>query len=106
MFQKRIKTKRDYTMVTIWDVAADAGVSKSTVSLVLNSSPLVKEETRRRVMKSIKALNYVPNYSARSLIRRSNNSIGIIHMSRGARNTDHRYEWSYSSDSLDRKSVV
>lgn len=51
-------------------------------------------------MKSIKALNYVPNYSARSLIRRSNNSIGIIHMSRGARNTDHRYEWSYSSDSF------
>lgn len=87
-------------MVTIWDVAADAGVSKSTVSLVLNSSPLVKEETRLRVMKSIKALNYVPNYSARSLIRRRNNSIGIIHMSRGARNTDYRYEWSYSSDSF------
>ena len=36
-------------MVTIWDVAKAAGVSKSTVSLVVNNSPLVKKETRERV---------------------------------------------------------
>lgn len=85
-------------MITIFDVAARAGVSKSTVSLVLNSSPLVKEETRQRVQQAIKDLKYVPNYSARSLIRKNNNSIGIIQMSRGARNSEYRYEWSYSSD--------
>ena len=67
-------------MATIWDVAARAGVSKSTVSLVLNRSPLVKEETRQRVLAAIKALDYVPNYNARSLIRRRSNSIGLIHI--------------------------
>ena len=33
-------------MVTLLDVAARAGVSRSTVSLVINKSPLVKDETR------------------------------------------------------------
>ena len=82
-------------MVTIWDVAARAGVSKSTVSLVLNSSPLVKDETRRKVMDAIKALNYVPNYNARSLIKRTNNSIGVIHSLRSTRPITERYEWYY-----------
>lgn len=81
-------------MVTIWDVAADAGVSKSTVSLVLNNSPLVREETRQRVLKSIKALNYVPNYNARGLIGKKTNSIGLIHIVRGNRVQDSRYEWN------------
>lgn len=82
-------------MVTIWDVAARAGVSKSTVSLVLNSSPLVKDETRKRVLDAIKALNYVPNYNARSLIKRKNNSIGIIHILRNTRPLGAHYEWNY-----------
>lgn len=82
-------------MVTIWDVAEKAGVSKSTVSLVLNSSPLVKDETREKVQKAIKALDYVPNYNARSLSKRSNNSIGIIHTLRGSTPFEKRYEWAY-----------
>ena len=44
---------------TIKDVAQHAGVSKSTVSPVLQKSPLVKAETRRGVEASIKALGYV-----------------------------------------------
>ena len=41
-------------MVTIWDVAERAGVSKSTVSLVLNNSPRVRAETREKCsMRSI-----------------------------------------------------
>ena len=82
-------------MVTIWDVAKRAGVSKSTVSLVLNSSPLVKEETRKKVLDAIKALKYVPNYNARSLIMRKNNSIGVIHTLRSTRPLGEHYEWNY-----------
>ena len=58
-------------MVTIWDVARAAGVSKSTVSLVVNRSPLVKKETREHVQAVIKAMNYVPNYNARSLTKKA-----------------------------------
>ena len=48
-------------MITIYDVAKYAGVSKSTVSLVLNKSPLVKEATRLKVTEAMRTLNYVPN---------------------------------------------
>ena len=52
-------------MPTIEDVARAAGVSRSTVSLVLNKSPLVRETTKRRVEEVIAELNYVPNNNAR-----------------------------------------
>ena len=39
--------------VTIVDIARAAGVSKSTVSLVLQGSPLVKDETRARVSRAM-----------------------------------------------------
>ena len=42
-------------MVTIIDVANYAGVSKTTVSAVLNNGPHVKEETRRKVEEAVKA---------------------------------------------------
>ena len=38
--------------MTIIDVARAAGVSRSTVSLVLNNSPLVKQETREHVLRA------------------------------------------------------
>ena len=52
---------------TINDVAEHAGVSKSTVSLVLQKSPLVKKKTRDTIKASIKALNYVYNRAAANL---------------------------------------
>jgi len=67
--------------VTIKDVATAANVSISTVSLVLNGSPLVKHETRLRVQDAIKHLNYVPNQSARSLITKVNKTISVIRAS-------------------------
>lgn len=67
-------------MPTIRDVAKMAGVSRSTVSLVLNGSPRVKEETRRIVEEVIRRIDYVPNNSARSLNSRTTNSLGIIVM--------------------------
>ena len=65
-------------MVTIRDVARKAGVSRSTVSLVLNNNPLVKDETRRHVLEVIKELNYVPNNNARGLSSKTNNSLGLV----------------------------
>ena len=67
-------------MATINDVAKRAGVSRSTVSLVLNKSPLVKEETRILVEQVISEMNYVPNSNARGLSARVTNNIGVIFM--------------------------
>ena len=64
-------------MVTIRDVADHAGVSKSTVSLVLNKSPQVKEATRIRVEQAIAELGYVCNNNARSLRKRENQCFGV-----------------------------
>ena len=67
-------------MATINDVAKRAGVSRSTVSLVLNKSPLVKEETRELVERIIAEMNYVPNSNARGLSARVTNNIGVVFM--------------------------
>ncbi|MDJ0820997.1 MAG: LacI family DNA-binding transcriptional regulator [Paracoccaceae bacterium] len=63
---------------TIKDVAAHAGVSKSTVSLVLQNSDLVKKETRATVFASMKALNYVRNRAAATLRGAGTGLIGML----------------------------
>ena len=64
---------------TINDVARIAGVSKKTVSRVINRSPLLGEETRRRVEEVIGGLGYIPNPQARALALRRNFLIGLVH---------------------------
>ena len=64
---------------TINDVARIAGVSKKTVSRVINRSPLLNEDTRRKVEEVIEALGYIPNPQARGLALRRNFLIGLIH---------------------------
>ncbi|MBU3228570.1 LacI family DNA-binding transcriptional regulator [Clostridium algidicarnis] len=64
--------------ITISDIAEKAGVSLATVSRVLNDSGYVKEETRIRVQKVIKDLNYTPSAIARSLSKNKTNTIGVI----------------------------
>jgi LacI family transcriptional regulator len=64
---------------TINDVARLAGVSKKTVSRVINRSPFLNEDTRERVEKVIRELGYVPNPQARALALRRNFLIGLIH---------------------------
>lgn len=49
------------------DVAERAGVSIKTVSRVLNNEPNVRSQTRKKVKTAMAALNYVPDFSARSL---------------------------------------
>lgn len=66
--------------VTVIDIARAAGVSKSTVSLVLQASPLVNETTRAKVNAVILELGYVYNRGAANLRQKSAPSriIGII----------------------------
>lgn len=64
--------------MTLNDVAREAGVSKSTVSLVVNNSPKVREETRLKVEKAIKKLHYTPNIAAKELTTNKKMSMGII----------------------------
>jgi LacI family transcriptional regulator len=63
---------------TIRDVAEKAKVSISTVSHVLNDTRFVEEETRSRILSSIKELDYRPNQFARSLRGAGSRSLGLI----------------------------
>ncbi len=64
---------------TINDVARIAGVSKKTVSRVINRSPLLNQATREKVEAVIAELAYVPNPQARALALRRNFLLGLIH---------------------------
>ena len=64
--------------VTLRDVAADANVSKSTVSLVLRNSPLVADLTRASVLSSIDKLGYVYNRGAASIRSKRSQLVGLV----------------------------
>ena len=64
--------------VNIYDISRHAGVSIATVSRVLNNSPHVSEETRRKVMKVIDGCGYVPNAFARGLGLNTMKTIGLL----------------------------
>lgn len=63
---------------TIIDVARQAGVSKSTVSLVLQNSPLVKEATREQVRTAMNDMGYVYNRAAAKLRNANPDLIGLV----------------------------
>ena len=65
---------------TTHDVAAKAGVSQPTVSLVLSRNPTARlsANTRERVLKAAEELGYRPNVVARSLVRRRSYAIGLV----------------------------
>jgi LacI family transcriptional regulator len=64
--------------ITLSHVAADAGVSKATVSMVLNNNPLVATATRERVKESLSRLGYVYDSAAASLRKRQTQAVGMI----------------------------
>ncbi|WP_235559205.1 LacI family DNA-binding transcriptional regulator, partial [Microbacterium sp. Leaf351] len=66
-----------HSQPTVIDVAAAAGVSRQTVSNVLNSPEIVRPETRERVERAIQELGYLPHASARRLRTRRSSTIGI-----------------------------
>ena len=63
---------------TLEEVAAVAGVSRATVSRVINDSPKVSPAVRATVEAAIAQLGYVPNRAARSLVTRRTDSIGLV----------------------------
>ncbi|MEU8678780.1 LacI family DNA-binding transcriptional regulator [Streptomyces sp. NPDC048560] len=63
---------------TIKTVAARAGVGRTTVSRVLNGSPLVSDKAKAAVEAAIAELNFVPSSVARGLVTRRTNSIALV----------------------------
>ena len=64
--------------MTIKDIAKRCGVSISTVSRVLNNHPDVSEPVRKQVLAVIEAEHYVPNSSARDLVKSQSDTIGLV----------------------------
>ena len=63
---------------TIKDVALKAGVSIATVSLVINDNKRISSETKKKVLRIIKQLDYHPSKSARDLASQKTGNIGFI----------------------------
>ncbi|NMC02754.1 MAG: LacI family transcriptional regulator, partial [Chloroflexi bacterium] len=67
-----------WNMATLEEIARLSGVSRSTVSRVINNDPHVSEETRARVLEVVVRLNYQPNAIARSLAAGKTHVLGLI----------------------------
>lgn len=65
-------------MVTSRDIAHVAGVSQTTVSRVLHDNPKVKPETRERVWRVLREMNYSPDGLARAMVTRKTGIIGVV----------------------------
>lgn len=64
--------------VTIKDIARESGVSYSTVSKALNDSPLVKPDTKKKVLEAAQTLGYSPNFAAKNLVSKKSRTIGLV----------------------------
>jgi DNA-binding LacI/PurR family transcriptional regulator len=63
---------------TLEGVALRAGVSRATVSRVVNGAPTVAPEIRETVLRAVRELGYVPNHAARSLVTQRTNSMALV----------------------------
>ncbi|MFE9722682.1 LacI family DNA-binding transcriptional regulator [Streptomyces sp. NPDC005794] len=77
---RRTRSRRSFAgfRPVMGDVARRAGVSKQTVSRVLNDHPSVRPETRERVLAAMRELGYRPSQSARSLASGRTRMLGVI----------------------------
>ncbi len=66
------------TISTILDIAKMAGVSKTLVSRALNNQPGVSEQSREKILRVSKELNYRPNMLAKSLVLQKTQTIGVV----------------------------
>src|SRR6202158_762137 len=69
------------SVITIRDVAKEAGFSSTTVSIVLNNAPLARyipAATKKRIEKAAKKLGYRPNLFARSLRSKRSHTVGVM----------------------------
>ena len=65
-------------MVSIKDVAKQAGVAISTVSKVLNNYPNVSEETKKKVNQAVEDLDFVPNSVAAALSSKQSGRVALL----------------------------
>ncbi|RKN84755.1 LacI family DNA-binding transcriptional regulator [Paenibacillus ginsengarvi] len=65
-------------MVTIYDIAKRANVSAMTVSRVINDSGRISAKTREKVKRIMDELNYVPNSTARSLVKQETKMLSLL----------------------------
>ncbi len=63
---------------TLEKVALRAGVSRATVSRVVNGSNAVTPQVRAAVLRAVRELGYVPNHAARSLVTQQTNSVALV----------------------------
>jgi len=66
------------TNLTLEDIAREAGVSRSTVSRVVNDQPNVREDVRQRVWEVIQQRGYHPNVAARALASQRSQMLGLV----------------------------
>ncbi|MEG2842754.1 MAG: LacI family DNA-binding transcriptional regulator, partial [Ruthenibacterium sp.] len=65
-------------MITTAELSKILGISRGTISRVLNDNPNVNEKTRATILAALKEYGYSPNHAARSLIMRKHLKIGVI----------------------------
>src|SRR3954452_21471088 len=63
---------------TLEEVASRAGVSRATVSRVVNDSPRVSAQLRDRVESAIRDLGYLPNLAARALVTQRTMAVAVV----------------------------
>jgi LacI family transcriptional regulator len=76
---------------TIHDIAIACGVSAATVSYVLNDKHIVREETRRRVLRAVRDLQYRPSAVARGLTGKHMDTLGVVFTTDRASPISHPY---------------
>ena len=65
-------------MVTIYDIAKACNCSSATVSKVLSRSGNISEKKRTEVLEAARSLGYVPNVTARNLVMKRSNMVGVL----------------------------
>ncbi|MBN2072863.1 MAG: LacI family DNA-binding transcriptional regulator [Actinobacteria bacterium] len=70
--------KRKHKQITIKHIAREAGFSFSTVAKALRNDPVVRLDTRQKILDAARKLNYYPNLMAKTLRSRKSKTIGII----------------------------
>lgn len=78
-------------MITIYDIAKQAGVSAATVSKVFNDYSDVSAKTRRKVLDTAREMGYLPNSSARTLITGRSWTLGILYMEASGKGIRHPF---------------
>jgi LacI family transcriptional regulator len=84
-------------MITMGDIAKKAGVSRATVSYVLNQrhQDRLQPETQQRVLEAAEALGYRPNLAARSLKNRKTHMVGVLVQNEPHNRLTHPLTWAF-----------